>query len=445
MNIDRVRVRGLFDHFDHDLEFHTNERIMIMISPNGFGKTTTLRLIDALFNQSIWSLARMPFREVEVSFDEGTTLIAARETGPMRQQEDRLPVTLTVRYDGEEKTFSPPKVVADPNDLSIPLSAVDDIIPVLDRVGPRKWRNRETNDVLDLDEVLTVFLDEFPPEVQRVDLSSPEWLQELLHAVAVRFIDTERLTGTAKRERRGLWKGRLERTVRLYSKELAGQVNDSIAKYGALSQSLDKTFPARLVAAGGHSGRSVETLREDLDTIEQQLSQLEEVGLLVGDQVHIEIPDLADVDESQRGVLAVYAKDTQDKLSVFDELYEKVGTFRRIANSRFRRKQVRVDAQGFSVVTDDGLNLDLEMLSSGEQHELVILYELLFRAKSNSLILIDEPELSLHVAWQERFVKDLEEIARVANFRAILATHSPEIIGDRWDLTVELSDPNGDR
>ena len=84
------------------------------------------------------------------------------------------------------------------------------------------------------------------------------------------------------------------------------------------------------------------------------------------------------------------------------------------------------------------------MLSSGEQHELVILYELLFRAKSNSLILIDEPELSLHVAWQERFVKDLEETARVSNFRAIIATHSPEIIGDRWDLTVELSGPNGD-
>lgn len=442
MNIDRVRVRGLFDHFDHDLKFHTNERIMIMIGPNGFGKTTTLRLIDALFNQSMWRLARMPFRDVEVSFDDGTTLIAVRETDPMRQQEDRLPITLKNNGDGEP--FSPPKVSVNPSDLTIPLSAVDDIIPVLDRVSPRKWRNRETNDVLDLDEVLTVFHDEFPPEVQRVDLAIPEWLQELLHAVTVRFIDTERLTGIAKRDRRRPWEGRSERTVRLYSKELASQVNDSIAKYGALSQSLDKTFPARLVAAGGHSGGSVEALREDLDTIEQKLSQLEEVGLLVGDQVHIEIPDLADVDESQRGVLAVYAKDTQDKLGVFDELYEKVGTFRRIANSRFRHKQVRVDAQGFSVVTDDGLNLDLEMLSSGEQHELVILYELLFRAKSNSLILIDEPELSLHVAWQERFVKDLEETARVSNFRAIIATHSPEIIGDRWDLTVELSGPNGD-
>lgn len=444
MNIDRVRVRGLFDHFDHNLEFHTNDHIMILIGPNGFGKTTTLRLIDALFNQSIWRLARMPFRDVEVLFDEGTTLIAARETDPMRQQKDRLPISLTIQCDGGKETFSPPKVAVDLNDLTIPPSAVEDIIPVLDRIGRQEWRNRETGEVLNLDEVFTVFQDEFPPEAWSVDLAIPDWLQEVLSAVAVRFIDTERLTGITKRDRLRAWEGRPERTVRLYSKELASQVNDSIAKYGELSQSLDRTFPARLVTDGGRSDGSIETLQEDLDEIEQKRSQLEDVGLLVGDQAHIEIPDLARVDESQRGVLAVYAKDTKDKLGVFDELYKKVSTFRRMANSRFRHKRVTVNAKGLRVVTEDGLTLDLELLSSGEQHELVILYELLFRAESNSLILIDEPELSLHVAWQEQFVKDLEETAKVSNFRAIIATHSPEIIGDRWDLTVELSGPNGD-
>ena len=84
-----------------------------------------------------------------------------------------------------------------------------------------------------------------------------------------------------------------------------------------------------------------------------------------------------------------------------------------------------VKTDGLSVVNADGSELDLEMLSSGEQHELVILYELLFRIPDNSLILIDEPELSLHVLWQEQFLKDLEEMAALSNFRVILATHSP--------------------
>ena len=50
MQIDQVQVKGLFGRFDHYLKFATDESIMIMIGPNGFGKTTTLRLIDALRN-----------------------------------------------------------------------------------------------------------------------------------------------------------------------------------------------------------------------------------------------------------------------------------------------------------------------------------------------------------------------------------------------------------
>ncbi|MEC4867623.1 MAG: AAA family ATPase, partial [Jaaginema sp. PMC 1078.18] len=77
-------------------------------------------------------------------------------------------------------------------------------------------------------------------------------------------------------------------------------------------------------------------------------------------------------------------------------------------------------------------------LSSGEQHELVLLYELLFKVEPNSLVLIDEPELSLHVGWQVQFLKDLQEIVKLANLDILMATHSPDIIQDRWDLTVEL-------
>lgn len=71
----------------------------------------------------------------------------------------------------------------------------------------------------------------------------------------------------------------------------------------------------------------------------------------------------------------------------------------------------------------------------------MLLYQLLFKTESGSLVLIDEPELSLHVAWQQRFLDDLSRITRVASFDVLVATHSPQIIHDRWDLTVELKGP----
>ena len=90
---------------------------------------------------------------------------------------------------------------------------------------------------------------------------------------------------------------------------------------------------------------------------------------------------------------------------------------------------------------DRGNRLPLDSLSSGEQHELVLHYDLLFRVQANTIVLIDEPELSLHVSWQKRFLPDLLEVAKLSTFDAIVATHSPYIIGERDDLMAGLGDP----
>jgi predicted ATPase len=44
----------------------------------------------------------------------------------------------------------------------------------------------------------------------------------------------------------------------------------------------------------------------------------------------------------------------------------------------------------------------------------VLLHELLFDVAAHSLILIDEPELSLHVSWQEEMMRDLIDIACIS-------------------------------
>jgi predicted ATP-binding protein involved in virulence len=110
-----------------------------------------------------------------------------------------------------------------------------------------------------------------------------------------------------------------------------------------------------------------------------------------------------------------------------------------VSNEKFQFKNVLVSReQGIFVRADDGRNISLSDLSSGEQHEMVLLYELLFTVRNDALILIDEPELSLHVAWQFKFLPDLQRIQKLKPLQIILATHSPQIINDRWDLTVEL-------
>ncbi len=153
------------------------------------------------------------------------------------------------------------------------------------------------------------------------------------------------------------------------------------------------------------------------------------------------VPDVDKIDESRRSVLTVYAQDATRKLGVFGDIYARINTFTRIANDRLLYKKISAGLDGLKVTSSEGYNLELEMLSSGEQHEIVLLFDLLFETKPNSLILVDEPELSLHVAWQREMLKDLQDMADLSDFRAILATHSPQIIGERWDLTIELKGP----
>lgn len=382
MNIDSVRVKGLFDYFDHDLEFRTGERVMIMIGPNGFGKTTTLRLINTLFNQPIARLARMPFRQIEISFDRDKSLVVEKDT-QAEQPDGRLPLTLIFQEARESpQSFRP---------VAQPQMSQDDM---------------------------------------------PQWWQDVRNTVSVRLIDTERLTTVPD------YTPTPERTIRICSEELSELVSKTNTEYATLSQSLDRTFPVRLVSSIGMSDPPAK-LSADLDKIKQKQSLLAKAGLLPPDHDSIELPDIDNVDSPRRNVLAMYAQDTKQKLEIFDDLYPKIEALLKIANSRLRYKQVNASMDGLNAVSWNGVDLDLDVLSSGEQHELVILYELLFRTSDNSLILIDEPELSQHVAWQETFVDDLEEMAKLSHFRAILATHSPEIIADRWDLTVQLSGPNG--
>ena len=63
--------------------------------------------------------------------------------------------------------------------------------------------------------------------------------------------------------------------------------------------------------------------------------------------------------------------------------------------------------------------------------------------KEDALYLIDEPENSLHVLWQKKFMRTIEEVSAVKNLFVIVATHSPQIIGTRWDNCCDLTELMG--
>lgn len=76
-----------------------------------------------------------------------------------------------------------------------------------------------------------------------------------------------------------------------------------------------------------------------------------------------------------------------------------------------------------------GDTFNIEQLSTGEKTLLTKILLLEFEEIKDKVILIDEPELSLHPSWQNKILKLYENFAKENNCQIIIATHSPHIIG----------------
>ncbi len=89
-------------------------------------------------------------------------------------------------------------------------------------------------------------------------------------------------------------------------------------------------------------------------------------------------------------------------------------------------KDVHFAATEIEVKTRAGQRLGLESLSSGEKHLLRILTEAL--RIDNGALIVDEPEISMHVDWQKALIASLHSLN--PNLQIIAATHSPEIMAE---------------
>ncbi|MBO9379828.1 AAA family ATPase [Sphingomonas histidinilytica] len=109
------------------------------------------------------------------------------------------------------------------------------------------------------------------------------------------------------------------------------------------------------------------------------------------------------------------------------EIYLPKTEFIRIASDMLFRKRIDVNRSNQVIIAhDDGNKIPVSSLSSGEKQLLIFLSETLLQEQEPYLFMADEPELSLHVEWQEELVPNLLKIN--PNAQVLFATHSPDIV-----------------
>jgi len=128
-------------------------------------------------------------------------------------------------------------------------------------------------------------------------------------------------------------------------------------------------------------------------------------------------------------------------------LRDPINRFRSLVNKFLQQtnKQVEVGSSGqlTVLVNDNSEPRPISALSSGERQLLVILAHLSLNKSLavSGVFIVDEPELSLHIDWQEKFVDAIREAN--PSVQLILATHSPAIILDRTESCRTLNEVQG--
>ncbi len=142
-------------------------------------------------------------------------------------------------------------------------------------------------------------------------------------------------------------------------------------------------------------------------------------------------------------ILNIYDRALSDRAQVEKRAFEAIRTFEKSVNQFLHGKKLSISDASFGVQRRsqlveliDGKRYGLSVLSSGERHVVTLLFSATHMSSTDGSVLIDEPELSLHVDWQRLI---LSELKKQAGERQIIScTHSPEVVADHQDCLVDL-------
>ncbi len=402
-------IEELYGLFTYQLTFRKG--VFIITGPNGFGKTTILRCINDIYNGEFWRFFFLKFKSIIVRFDDNNKIELHRyETDKVVLFGNPLQdVTIKVLYQGEEKE-----------------EAFDVTIQYIFRLA----RYQTRRDPSKIEEYLDSFYDLM--EDESIQKALPQLLT-YLHNQHCTFVKAQRLV-YGKQDARGIQTG-IAYTIDDINEQIKKTYLRARNDFSKKAQSIDGTFIERLSKAIGEK----KGIDNDVSSseLQQLIQKYRRYHLIEEMNVDVQLP------EGYNLVKNLYLNDIKSKLQSLEKYFEVLSTFDSFVTGQgLSYKHIELNEYGINVLSDIGDNIPLNKLSSGEQNLMILAYNLIFETSNNDILLVDEPENSLHMAWLENLLEDYIRIAKITGAQVIITTHSPTFIGSRENLVFDLFDNN---
>ena len=425
--IKRVELKGIHKRYDLDITF--NESLNVLHGQNGTGKSTLIHIIANVANCDFIRFAFLDFYEIRVSYSNDASIVITQ----CDKDNDKL-ITVETQT-GESFEFSKREALEGIRELDE------------DRFS-REYTPELTmkiNDFIKSNNLRHIETSYFPAFRTMLEAWSSQRQREVRnrHPKMMNSMATKQATSFSRQ----LF-GQFLPTINYPSpidieRNLRDEIRDcqiSIARYesSVFSDSFVKVFSALL------DGSNVEANTEELlseisqlttDSTNSKLGDFEENSNTYRDLQRLvtRSSKISDLASSAAGALSVYRDALKERQLFQQKAFKEVDKYFEVVNSFLDKKELsyaldknrRTPKVGLKFPDDSWSSI--KVMSSGERQLLTMLYAV-NKMSGNSAVLIDEPELSLHIDWQEELLGKMME--QLGSRQIIVCTHSPAIASD---------------
>ena len=422
-HVDSIKITGFWGRYTITTPLQPN--VTFFIGENGTGKTTLINLIAAALSADFLTLDKLSFRTVEIK---------------LRSKEDKRLPRITVSKKREKNTGLESieyQVRRSAQATPVRFSLEDIEEQRMLRHRNRRFQQmylRKNRRTRDFSSVLS-------------ELLSIVWLS-IHRSTLLNEIDDNRLTERAYDSTVDLKLDELNGRISRYYSVLASQRDQSVQNFQEfIFLSLLENREDRLII----DSIDDESLTAQKNALVEAFQRLGVSNAKFGNKANVFFNRLKashkkkKLNTSELQTLVAFqqirmiTRKWSEEKSKQDKIFGDFNSFINIMNKMLVRKQILISATSDLVATNDRRDdLSIFNLSSGEKQLLILLGEALLQNHSTCVYIADEPELSLHLKWQERIIPSILSLNE--NAQMIVATHSPDIIGSYVKNVVNMKD-----
>jgi predicted ATP-dependent endonuclease of OLD family len=424
--IESVNIEGFWGNHDVFLKF--NPEVNFLVGVNGSGKTTAINILASALQCDEEALERLPFQRIEiVLFDKETrrkpSVIVERDWS----DEDRYASIVYKIKESAKSTVDETKVFA-------PFELREHSYQM--RRDPRTGRT-----------------------LKRSPSSSfmyRDVRNELSKLIKMNWLSINRVSSVRGGPDRNTNETHVDRKIREISDRLERYFSELSSNANQRTRDFQRKLFRSLIS--DDTSFSLTTTLDGMNLPAEKSSIID-----IFDRFGIPQDEyLADADKFFDALQAIQAEEDKNAYTVPDlvaminaykihslveewngavqaekKTLEPRDAFVKILDAMFHRKQAEVLPSGEMVFhSKSGKTLEITELSSGEKQLFIILGEALLQKDAEWTYIADEPELSLHVDWQEVLVDNLRALN--PNSQVIFATHSPDIISHFSNYVIDM-------